>query len=239
MEDKIAVWKKHVAEVSSDPGFQHYEWFVRWHLEIVEQIALELCDVYAEADRDLVQVMVWLHDYGKAIVEPSEWGTSRVNQSAPHSAVSSIRLRSGAPDSSQAAPHFGGSNSPLGEYDVTTSAGTAKLTEMGFAPDFVERAVSYIAHMNKKLEVDLHEAPLEVQIVASADGCSHMVGPFMAEYWRENASLSVDELLQANIRKLTKDWERKIVLPEAREAFAARRAVHLELAGELPEKYLS
>lgn len=199
MKDKIETWKKHVAEVSSDPGFAHYEWFVQWHLEIVEQIALELCDKYPAANRDLVQVMVWLHDYGKALLGP-------FNEKE--------------------------------EYVLTTSAGTAKLTEIGFAPDFVEQAVSNIAHMNKKLEVDLHEAPLEVQIVASADGCSHMVGPFMAEYWRENAGLTADELLEANKRKLVKDWERKIVLPEAREAFATRRAMHQELAGQLPVKYL-
>lgn len=44
--------------------------------------------------------------------------------------------------------------------------------------------------------------------------------------------------IEANKRKLVKDWERKIVLPEAREAFATRRAMHQELAGKLPEKYL-
>ena len=178
MRDKIDAWKEHVREISSAPAFVHHEWFVRWHLEIVERIALELCDKYPEADRELVEEMVWLHDYGKALDFDNQ-------------------------------------------YAVTLSAGRAKLTEMGFTRDFVERAISGIETMDKKMELDLHEATLEVQIVASADGCSHMVGPFLSLYWREHPELSTEELLAANRAKLEKDWNRKITLPEARAAFAA------------------
>jgi hypothetical protein len=178
MRDKIEAWKSHVREVSADPSFVHHEWFVQWHLEIVERIALELCDAYSAADRELVEVMVWLHDYGKALDFENQ-------------------------------------------YAATLSAGTAKLTEMGFTRDFVERAISGIETMDKKMELDLRTAPLEVQIVASADGCSHMVGPFLSLYWREHPELSTEELLAANRAKLEKDWNRKITLPEARAAFAA------------------
>ncbi len=222
MQEKIEAWKAHVREVSANPGFVHHEWFVRWHLEIVERIAFELCEKYPAADKELVEVMVWLHDYGKALVGPTASSTFRAKQSAPHSAVSPIRLHSGAPVSSQTAqlavtPSFSGD-----EYLTTLSAGRAKLTEIGFTRDFVERAISGIETMDKKMELDLREAPLEVQIVASADGCSHMVGPFLSIYWREHPELSTEELLTANLAKLEKDWTRKITLPEARAAFAER-----------------
>lgn len=159
-----------------NPDFIHHEWFVRWHLEIVEQIAFELCDAYPQADRELVEVMVWLHDYGKILDFDNQ-------------------------------------------YEMTTQAGAATLTDLGFTQDFVDRAVGFVAHMDRKMEVNLHEAPLEVQIVASADGCSHMVGPFLSLHWRENPTLTTIELMARNHAKLKKDWERKITLPEARAAF--------------------
>ncbi len=181
MRKKIEAWKGHVRELSSRQGFIHHEWFVRWHLEIVEQMALELCDKYPEADKELVEVMVWLHDYGKILNFDDQ-------------------------------------------YNETLSSGRVKLTEIGFAQDFVERAISGIATMDKKMELDLREAPIEVQIVASADGCSHMVGPFLSLYWREHPELSTEELMAANRTKLEKDWTRKITLPEARAAFTSQYA---------------
>lgn len=220
MNEKIAAWKEHVREVSANPGFVHHEWFVRWHLEIVERIAFELCEKYPAADKELVEVMVWLHDYGKILVGPTASSTFRAKQSAPHSAVSPIRLHSGAPVLFQTAQLAVDPNVLGDEYATTLSAGMAKLTEMGFTRDFVERAVSGIETMDKKMELDLRTAPLEVQIVASADGCSHMVGPFLSLYWREHPELSTEELLAANLAKLEKDWTRKITLPEARVAFA-------------------
>ncbi len=195
MREKIEAWKAHVREVSSRPDFIHHEWFVPWHLEIVERIALELCDKYPAADRELVEVMVWLHDYGKPLDFENQ-------------------------------------------YAVTLSSGRAKLTELGFTQDFVERAISGIETMDKKMEIDLHEAPLEVQIVASADGCSHMVGPFMSAWWKEQSDRTVDQLRADNVKKLNKDWDRKITLPEARAAFQARHDHILEQSGELPDLFL-
>jgi hypothetical protein len=238
MNEKVEVWKAHVREVSVDPSFVHHEWFVRWHLEIVEQIALELCDKYPEADRELVEVMVWLHDYGKALVGPAASSTFRAKQSAPHSAVSPIRLHSGAPVLSQTAQLAAAPNISGDEYSATISAGRAKLTEMGFTRDFVERAISGIETMDKKMELDLRTAPLEVQIVASADGCSHMVGPFLSLYWREHPELSTEELMAANRAKLEKDWNHKITLPEARAAFAAHHDFLLEQASPVPQKFI-
>ncbi len=201
MNDKILAFKIHVTKTSSNPNFMHHKWFVKWHLEVVEKIALELCDHHPEANRDLVEVMAWLHDYGKTLDYDDQ-------------------------------------------YAKTLSAGRQKLTELGFPFDIVDKAIDYIEILDKKLVIDLHAAPIEVQIVSSADGCSHMTGPFMAIFWNEATDptfrgKSFEELMALNLAKVEKDWKYKIVLPEARQAFESRYYLLKEQAGQLPEKYLN
>jgi hypothetical protein len=201
MNEKILAFKQHVKETSSNPDFLHHKWFVKWHLEVVEKIALELCDHYPEADRDLVEIMVWLHDYGKTLDYAEQ-------------------------------------------YAKTLSAGRQKLTELQFPDAIVEKAIAYIETLDKKLVVDLYSTPIEIQIVSSADGCSHMTGPFMNIFWHEATDATFtgktyDELMALNLAKVEKDWKYKIVLPEARKAFESRYHFFKELAGELPAKYFS
>jgi len=200
MQDKIEVFKQHVREASTNPEFLHHKWFVKWHLEIVEQIALELCDHYPKANRDLVEVMAWLHDYGKILDYDNQ-------------------------------------------YETTLTKGLETLTGLGFLDDFAHRATDYIGILDKKMELDLHEAPIEVQIVSSADGCSHMTGPFLNIFWHEATDKTFtgktfEELMDLNRRKVEKDWNHKIVLPEARTAFEARYKFIREQTGELPPTFL-
>ncbi|HEU5187282.1 MAG TPA: HD domain-containing protein [Candidatus Saccharimonadales bacterium] len=201
MQDKISTFKQHVREISANPEFVHHKWFVKWHLEIVEKIANELCDLHPEADEDLVEVMAWLHDYGKILSWDRQYDRDLLN------------------------------------------VGRDKLIELGFSKDFAHKAADYIEMHDKAQEMDLRQAPIEVQISSSADGCSHLVGPFLPIFWHEATdktfvNKTLEELMELNRKKVEKDWNHKIVLPEARKAFEARHDFHFEQAGQLPIKFL-
>ena len=196
MNEKINAFKSHVREIAANPEFVHHKWFVKWHLELVERIAKELLEHYPQADQDLVEVMAWLHDYGKILDFDNQYERKLLD------------------------------------------AGRDKLLELGFEQDFANKAADYIEWMDKKLEVDLHEAPIEVQIVSSADGCSHLVGPFMYMWWYENADKPFEELMQGNKGKAEKDWTRKIVLPEARQAFESYHQATIAQNGGVPDRFI-
>jgi len=203
VRDKIDTFKAHVREASANPAFNHHVWFVKWHLEIVERIALELSEYYPEADRDLLEVMAWLHDYGKIL----DYDNPKQKQ-------------------------------------LTLSEGRKKLLELGFAPDFVERAIANIDLLDQHMTIDIAQTPIEAQIISSADGCSHLTGIFMPVFWNFETDATFKdrtytELMAGNAKKARKDWERKILLPEARRAFGWRYRAILEQSGDLPEKFLA
>jgi HD superfamily phosphodiesterase len=179
MKSKIEKLKRRVKQAAKDKNFIHHRWFVKYHLEIVERMALELCDVYQKADRNLVLAMVWLHDYGKMLDFDRQ-------------------------------------------HDITLSEGGKLLIEVGFDKDFSNRVVGQIKVVDSKTENDLSKASIEAKIVSSADGASHLVGPFYALWWQENCRKPFEELMKDNVKKAMKDWRKKVVLPEVREAFQGR-----------------
>lgn len=117
--------------------------------------------------------------------------------------------------------------------------GRDKLIELGFDEAFANKAADFVEWGDKNTTIDLRQAPIEVRILSSADGGLHLFGPFFALHWYENPDLSVGELMQRAVKKLNKDWDGKIVLPEARAAFEKYYQVAMVQAGELPTKFLA
>jgi hypothetical protein len=182
-----------VIERSAAKNFVHHKWFVKYHLEIVEKIALELCEKYPEADTFKVLVLAWLHDYEKIIDFDNQYNT---------------------------------------ELQATIEL----MRQLGFEAKFIEQMAADLNTYNAK--ENLAATPIEIQIVSSSDAASHSVGPFMCLYWYENPEFSVEQLMEANIRKISVDWEKKITLPEVKEAFSKFREFNLQVAGQLPDRYL-
>jgi len=188
--DSIAKFKKAVIDLARNPSFVHHEWYVEYHLKLVEKIALELCEIYHDADKGLVVTLVWLHDYGKVI----------------------------------------GS-----DQTATITEGRGQLHDAGFPSDFIDTATSYAQLIDAKER--LESAPIEVKIVSSSDGAAHFVGPFLFFWWYENCDKPFTELMEDNITKIMRDWEKKIVLEEVKEAFKERRMFLLEMLGRIPDTY--
>lgn len=193
MQTEISKFKQIVIENNFRKDFQYHEWMVEYHLNIVERIAMELCDAYPEADRDVVQTLVWFHDFGKPIDEENE-------------------------------------------REVTRTEGPKVLAACGFPEDFIATVLERWELMEKKKEIDLRTAPIETQIVSSADGASHFTGVFYASFFGDGDDfLTTQKYLR---EKIEVDWNRKIVIPEARVAFQERYERAKELLGEFPDRFL-
>jgi 23S rRNA maturation-related 3'-5' exoribonuclease YhaM len=67
MQNLLQNLKSHIIQLCENPEFIHHKWYVKYHLNYVEQISFELCEIYPDADKDTVFALVWMHDYGKII----------------------------------------------------------------------------------------------------------------------------------------------------------------------------
>lgn len=123
------------------------------------------------------------------------------------------------------------------EHNTQLVATRKLLQEAGYSTQEIEKLAKSINQYNAK--EDLAQAEIEIQIVSSADAASHLVGPFQAIYWYENPTKSIAELQSDNLEKLKIDWEKKVTLPEIRQAFQQRYQNIREIAGELPESFLN
>lgn len=195
IQEKLNNFKEIVKENSKNENFEFREWFVDDHLKIVERIAMEICDIHKEADRDIVTALVWFHDFGKPIDIQNE-------------------------------------------RQLTKEKGIEAMKNIGFPKDFIDKVFKYWERMEMKNEIDLSQEVIEVQIISTADGASHFVGQFYPSYFGDIPKKSLKETREELKKKIKVDWERKIVIPEVKEAFKDRYLKALELLGEYPEKFL-
>lgn len=187
MKTLINKLKKEVIRLANNDQFIHHDWYITYHLEIVEKIAHDLCKKYPNADTSIVEILVWIHDYGKM---------KQVQK------------------------------------DQVLEKSKNKLEKLGFSPKIVQKVTQYLDIFEKK--ENLVNAPIEVQIVSSADGASHMIGPFFLIFWKEFSSLPSKKLMAENKRKIILDWEKKIVLPELKKELLPRYQFWLEAFGDIP-----
>ena len=124
------------------------------------------------------------------------------------------------------------------EREITQTRGMEAMKSIGLPDEFAQKVLAHWLRMEMKNEIDISKEAIEVQIVSTADGASHFVGKFYPSYFRDDATEPLDHIVQRLKEKMTKDWERKIVLPEARVAFQERYERALEMVGEYPERFL-
>jgi|GEM_PF-420541 len=222
MQPQIDQLKNHVKGMASQAGFVHHEWFVRWHLELVERLAKELLANHANANSEVVEVMAWMHDYGLMI------------------------------DASDAAA-------------MTQAAGRERMVEFDFPSEFIAKVIENLDTLDSAVGLESAQTPIEVQIVATADGCAHLVGPYLKLQWlqsqpnitevtatstekadgsmpgvtKASADNTEDNRLAQDVQRIEHDWQRKIVLPEAKLAFQKYYDVSLAQAGKLPERFFN
>ncbi|HEY8992380.1 MAG TPA: hypothetical protein VIM37_00860 [Candidatus Microsaccharimonas sp.] len=95
--------------------------------------------------------------------------------------------------------------------------GRLAMIALGFEEAFATKIAESIKVFDKKDH--LENESIEVRIVSSADACSHLVGPFISLYWHENPQKLFEEIMIENTRKFGIDWDLKVTIPEARQAY--------------------
>jgi HD superfamily phosphodiesterase len=131
---------------------------------------------------------------------------------------------------------FGKSIDEANESEITKTKGVDAMRSVGLPEEFVQTVLNFWTRMEMKNEIDISQEAMEVQIISTADGASHFVGKFYSSYFGDMPRESMATTEKILRKKITKDWERKIVLPEVKKAFLSRYHKALEIVGEYPEK---
>ncbi len=184
-----------IQELCKKESFVHHQWFLEYHLEIVELLALELLQYYPSADKSIVITLVWLHDYAKI-----------TNQDKKNSSYKEV---------------------------------TKLLLELNFEKDQIDEIVISLKAIDSKDIVLIKDSSIEIQIVSSADAASHFVGPFHSIWLYENPNVTINKLMESNIKKIHKDLHRKLCLPEALRFVNNRLNLIKELNGEIPSQLIT
>jgi hypothetical protein len=126
-----------------------------------------------------------------------------------------------------------------GERDVALLEGGQRLVEIGFSDDFVRHAVEHARTLDAYVELDLTELPWRSRSCPQPTAAPNFIGPFLQLWWWEHPEKPFEELMADNRRRIIKDWNRKIVLPQARAAFEHRYRFLLEQTGVLPDRFIA
>jgi hypothetical protein len=122
------------------------------------------------------------------------------------------------------------------EDEYTTQRIRPLLQQLNFEEEIIRKVMLNIDILDKK--ENLHKSPIEVQLMSSIDGVAHLIGPFFSTWYYENPQKDFESLMQDNLRKAQKDWNKKVILPLFREKFQERHNIVLEQNGVFPNTFL-
>ncbi len=104
------------------------------------------------------------------------------------------------------------------QYDHShIEQGRQEMIRLGFDEDFATKIADSVKIFDKKDH--LENESIEIRIVSSADACSHLVGPWVSLYWHENPNIPFEDIMKENVRKLGGEWNLKVTIPEAVQAY--------------------
>lgn len=95
--------------------------------------------------------------------------------------------------------------------------GRQEMVRLGFDEAFATNIADSIKIFDKKDH--LENESIEIRIVSSADACSHLIGPWVSLYWHENPEIPFETIMKENVRKLGGEWDLKVTIPEAIQAY--------------------
>lgn len=78
MEELLDKLRQFITQKAANPDFVHHKWFIKWHLEIVETLSIDMHKYYPQADKDTLIALGWMHDYGKIIAYDTQYDHAHI-----------------------------------------------------------------------------------------------------------------------------------------------------------------